>query len=73
MKKPMSAIRKANISKAVKGKNQKRWLVKTPTTEFCIVSLDYLYENKLDSLYGSFKAGRPMTRGKLKGWSLTQL
>lgn len=73
MRKPMAEERKKNISKAVRGKNQKRWLVKTPETEFCITSLDYLYEQGMDSLYVSFRLGRPMKRGRFKGWSLVQL
>lgn len=73
MKKPMAEDRKKNISKAVRGKNQKQWLIKTPETEFCIQSLDYLSEQKIKSLYCSFRNKQPITRGRLKGWSLTQI
>ena len=65
-----------NISKGTKNaamKWQKKWLITTPETSFCILSLDYLNEIGIESLYGSFRSGKPISRGRLKGWSLTEI
>jgi len=71
-----SVDRKAAIAKgmaSVKAKQQKKWLITTPETSFCIVSLDYLKEQNIESLYSSMRTSKPITRGRLKGWSLTQI
>jgi hypothetical protein len=71
-----SNSRKNNISAGMhnaKHKWQKKWLITTPDTSFCIISLDYLDEAKITSLYGSYRSGVPMTRGPLKGWQLSQI
>jgi hypothetical protein len=71
-----SVERKASIKAsmvAAKHLLQKKWLVTSPETSFCLVSLDYLKENNMGCLYSSFRSGRPMTRGKYKGWSLSQI
>jgi hypothetical protein len=76
MCKPHSTDRKANISTAIQGMKarfQKRWLITTPYTQFCVRSLDILLENDWSSLYCSFRSGRPMSRGALKGWKLEQI
>lgn len=73
MKGPLSEERKKKISNTLKGTNQKRWLIITPETSFCVVSLDIIRENKWLSLYNSFRYGRSVARGKFKGWKLEQL
>lgn len=73
MKRPLSAARRAKISSVIqsmKRQFQKRWLITTPLTQFCIQSLDILQENGWSSLYCSARSGKPMSRGKLKGWKL---
>lgn len=68
--------RRKNISigvQAVIHKQRKKWLVVTPETSYCLVSLDYLKEAGIENLYRSFVTGKPLSRGRLKGWQLFQI
>ena len=67
--------RKAIIAGMVSGrlKLQKKWLVTTPETSFCLISLDYLREEKIEHLSSTIRTGKPISRGKFKGWQITQI
>lgn len=68
--------RKENISLGTKkaaGKWTKRWLVTSPETAFCILSLESLREMKLQNLYSSYRRGAPISRGKFRGWQLQEI
>lgn len=54
-------------------KQRKKWMIVTPETSYCIVSLDYLKETGIGNLYRSFVSGKPLSKGPLKGWQLFQI
>ena len=69
-------IRRENIVQGMQEsilKQRKKWLITSPETSYCIVSLDYLHEAGIGSLYRTVQTRKPITRGKLKGWQLHQI
>lgn len=65
------AIKVAMIE--AKKKQQKKWLITTPNTSYCLVSLDYLRDEGLISVSSTIRTKKPISRGKFKGWQVSQI
>lgn len=69
-----SDARRKNISEKTKEAMQrfcKAWVVTTPSSSFEVESLEKLKEMGLASIYGSYRSGKPISRGRFKGYSLS--
>lgn len=57
----------SNGTRIAMEKFSKKWLITTNETSFCVLHLRHLRELGLGSLYGSFRSGKPISKGKNKG------